>query len=69
MKYLIHASKATLPNAIKTFLFFKNINSLSKIEKQLLSSCAVGLSSGGTHFKAVVIYVLYNINPSSLLSE
>ena len=44
-------------------------NSSLKYLKQFFSSFEVGLSFGGTHFNAKVMYVLFSFNKSSLLIE
>ena len=51
----MHASKAIFPKAIIFFDFFSSSISCLKKLKHSISSFAVGLSCGGTHFRAVVI--------------
>ena len=62
-------SKATFPKVIIVFNFFKLEISVSKNLEQLSSSLPRGLSSGGTHFKILVIYVDLSFRPSFKFSE
>ena len=50
----MQASKAIFPKAIMILTFLSKSISCLKYLKQVLSSKGVGLSPGGTHFKAVV---------------
>ena len=43
--------------------------SLLKNWKQFTNSSRLGLSPGGTHLSAVVIYASFSFNPSFILSE
>ena len=58
-----------MPNANIVLILERNLISFLKYEKQVINSFDVGLSPGGTHFKAAVRYVLYNWRPSSLWSD
>ena len=58
-----------MPSATTYFKFFNNAISCLKKPKQLLNSFFSGLSSGGTHFSAVVINASLSFNPSLTCSE
>ena len=66
---LIQLSKATFPKVTITLSFFKDNISSSKKFEQFEISLLSGLSSGGTHFRILVIYVDLNLSPSFKLLE